>query len=262
MKTPKHTARRSLVLVALASILSVSACKGGQASAADPVYEALPGADDVDDSLSAKIPGERVPVAYTVDDAIKGAKAPLVTIVEFSDFQCPYCGQTATVLEEVAAAYPDDVRLVFKNFPLQMHPDAAEGAKAAVAAGRQGRFWAMHDRLFAHRTQMKPDDLKAHAEELGLDVDKFVADLADPQVAAKVQADQAQGRALGVRGTPTLFVNGVRIGGAPKADTLRELIDAERQLADLLLAEGSKREELYARILKKAGAGRGGAAVH
>jgi protein-disulfide isomerase len=251
-------AGRSVRLAALAALLVAGACKGGGSSPADPKYDVvLPGADDVDDSLSAKIPGARMPATYGPDDGIKGAKAPLVTIVEFSDFQCPFCGQTAAVLEEVAAAYPDDVRLVFKHFPLKMHPDAAEGAKAAVAASRQDRFWAMHDRLFADRTAMKAEDLKTHAEALGLDADKFAADLADPAVAAKVEADQAQGRALGVQGTPTLFVNGVRIGGAPKPDVLRELVDAERQLADTLLAEGSKREEIYARILKKAGAGRG-----
>lgn len=260
--THPRIATRSLLFVALAALLSTPACKGSTSSQADPSYDVeLPGAADVDDSLSAKIPGDRVPATYGQGDPIKGAKAPLVTIVEFSDFQCPFCGQTASVLEEVAAAYPDDVRLVFKHFPLKMHPDAAEGAKAAVAAQRQGRFWAMHDRLFADRTAMKEGDLKAHAEALGLDADKFAADLADPEVAAKVEADQAQGRALGVKGTPTLFVNGVRIGGAPKPDVLRELVDAERQLADMLQAEGSKREEIYARILKKAGAGSGGASL-
>lgn len=256
------TRRRRLLIAALAigSLqLAGVGCRGGSAAAEDPKYAALPGPDDVDDSLSSKIVGTRVPVSYAPGDPIRGAKAPLVTIVEFSDFQCPFCGQTASTLDEVAAVYPDDVRIVFKNFPLKMHPDAATGARAAVAAGRQGRFWAMHDRLFADRTAMKPEDLKAHAEAIGLDVERFAADLDDPQVAAAVEADQAQGRALGVTGTPTLFVNGVRVGGAPKPDVLRELIDAERQLAELLMAEGSRREEIYARILRKAGAGRGGA---
>jgi protein-disulfide isomerase len=229
-------------------------CKGGQGEA-DPTYEALPTAKDVDDSLADSIRGQRRAATYDAGkDGVRGAAEPLVTIVEFSDFQCPFCGQAAQVLDEALQVYPDDVRLVFKHFPLKMHPNAELGARAAVAAGRQGRFWAMHDRLFRDRTAMSEDDVRTHAEAIGLDVDKFEADLASPEVAAQVQADQALGRELGVRGTPALFINGVFVGGAPKPDMLRQLIERERTAAERLIKAGSGRDEIYARIMRRAGA--------
>lgn len=239
----------------LAIALAVTACSGGS-SQADPKYDkALPGVGDVDDALSAKIPGERRPAVYEIGrDGVRGAAEPLVTIVEFSDFQCPFCGQAAQVLEEAAKTYPDDVRIVFKQFPLQMHPDAELGARAAIAAGKQDRFWAMHDRLFANRASMKEGDLQVHAKELGLDVDAFMRDLASDEVEAQVEADKQAGRQLGVRGTPALFINGLFIGGAPKPQMLAQLIDRERKVAQRLLDAGAKRPEIYARMMRKAGA--------
>ena len=251
------TYRRSIQagLLALATSLAVAACGGGT-SEPDPTYdEALPGIGDVDDSMSATIPGERRPATYEVGrDGVRGAAEPLVTIVEFSDFQCPFCGQAAQVLDEAAKTYPDDVRLVFRQFPLQMHPDAELGARAAIAAGRQNRFWAMHDRLFANRASMKEEDIEVHAKELGLDVDKFKADFASDEVKAQVEADKLAGRTLGVRGTPALFINGLFIGGAPKPEMLAQLIDRERKVAQRLIDAGAKRPEIYARIMRKAGA--------
>ncbi len=251
----RNLSRALALALALATTLALSACGGGT-SEPDPTYEtALPGVGDVDDSMSATIPGERRPAVYEVGrDGVRGAAQPLVTIVEFSDFQCPFCGQAAQVLDEAAKAYPEDVRIVFKQFPLKMHPDAELGARAAIAAGRQQRFWAMHDRLFANRAAMKEEDLKAHAKELGLDVDEFMADFASDEVAAQVEADKTAGRALGVRGTPALFINGLFIGGAPKPEMLAQLIDRERQVAQRLLDAGAKRPEIYARMMRQAGA--------
>jgi protein-disulfide isomerase len=246
--------RRTTAWLLAAALVGV-AC-GGPRAEPDPTFDkALPGPADVDDSLSAAIPGDRRPATYEAGvDGVRGAAVPLVTIVEFSDFQCPFCGQAAQVLGEAAAAYPEDVRIVFKQFPLPMHPDAKQGAAAVVAAGKQGHFWAMHDRLFANRTAMKPEDLQAHAKELGLDAERFAADLASPDVAAQVEADGRLGRALGVRGTPSLFINGLMVGGAPKPDMLVQLIERERAVAAKLLEAGSTREEIYARMMRKAGA--------
>lgn len=239
--------------LAVAILLATSACKGSASSSADPKYEvALPGADDVDDSLSTKIPGERMPATYAAEDPIKGAKAPLVTIVEFSDFQCPFCGQTASVLDEVAAAYPDDVRLVFKHFPLKMHPDATEGAKAAAAAGRQDRFWAMHDRLFANRTKMSRDDVVGHAKAIGLDVQAFETALDDGSTAARVAADKRAGAVIGVQGTPSFFVNGRAFSGAVAGDALAAVVDEERAAGQRLVDAGSTRAAVYGRIMRAA----------
>jgi protein-disulfide isomerase len=208
--------------------------------------------EDVDDSLADHVDGDRVRVPYEADDPIKGAEKPLVTIVEYSDLQCPFCGTLAESLDEIVAAYPEDVRLVFRHFPLPMHPNAELGARATLAAQQQGYFWAMHDRLFKNRTKMSRDDLLEHASALGLDVDEFAADLDDPEIAKQVERDKAIGLRLGVRGTPAFFVNGVRHGGAVPGDELRKIVETEREHATALIEAGSTREEVYARIMRAA----------
>ena len=238
---------RSTMLLAL---VLASACKGE--STGDPTYQApLAAIDAVDDSLAKIVedsgqPRLRVPVA--ADDPTKGAGEPLVVVVEFSDFQCPHCGRAAEAFDELVAAYPQDVRLVFKQFPLPMHPDAELGSRATYAALAQGKFWAMHDLLFANRTRMKRDDVVAHAKSLGLDVAKFEAALDDPATAARVQADKRLGLSLGVRGTPSFFVNGRSFSGALPPAQLGEIVEAERKLGQALVDAGSKRTEVYARI--------------
>jgi protein-disulfide isomerase len=172
--------------------------------------------------------------------------------VEFSDFQCPFCGQFADTLHELERSYPDDVRVVFKQFPLPMHPDAELGSRATIAALAQGKFWAMHDLLFTNRTKMKREDVVAHANDLGLDVAKFEAALDDPATAARVKADKAFGISLGVRGTPSFFVNGRSFSGALPPEKLGEIIEAERKLGQALVDAGSARAEVYARIQRAA----------
>lgn len=226
---------------------------GGAKKEKDPEYTGrLVTMEDVDDSLAQLVEGERVRVTYGPDDAIMGAEKPTVTIVEFSDFQCPFCGKFAQTLEELAKAYPQDVRVVFKQFPLPMHPDAELGAKAAIAAGEQGYFWAMHDRLFAHRHEMKRDDLIGHAKELGLDVAKFEADLDSDATAERLEREKREGRRLGVRGTPAFFVNGRSMAGAVDGAALEALVEEERELAKKLMEAGAAREELYAHISRAA----------
>jgi protein-disulfide isomerase len=132
-----------------------------------------------------------------------------VTIVEFSDFQCPFCSRVDPVLKQVLAQYPKQVRLIYKNLPLtSIHPYALGAAQAAVAAQKQGKFWEMHDLLFANQRALQPDALKSYAQRLGLDVAKFEADSAAAETMAAIQDDIKLSRTVGVRGTPTLFVNG------------------------------------------------------
>jgi protein-disulfide isomerase len=209
--------------------------------------------DDVDDAYKDKITGERFRVTYDDTDMFKGAESPLVTIVEFSDYQCPYCARFTNMLDEVVKdpAYKDDLRIVFKQFPLPMHKDAAYGAEASLAAGAQGKFWEMHDLLFANPKAMSPADIEGYAKQIGLDLAKFQADMAAHTYKAKVDADLELGKRFGVRGTPSFFINGLWQRGAPRTpEALKELIDKERKAAEELVAAGSKRNEVYARYMR------------
>ncbi|MCA9662375.1 MAG: thioredoxin domain-containing protein, partial [Myxococcales bacterium] len=211
--------------------------------------------DDVDDSLNGKVTGERFRLTYDESDPYKGAENPLVTIVEFSDYQCPYCARFTSMLDELVKdpAYKDDVRIVFKQFPLPMHKDADRGAQASLAAGAQGKFWEMHDKLFANPKAMSEADVIKYAEEIGLDVEKFKADLSSGQFKDKVKADLDLGKKFGVRGTPSFFINGAWQRGAPRTiDALKQIVDAQKKAAEELIAAGSKREEVYARMMKAA----------
>ncbi len=243
--------------LAAGTLAATPACtgkrKGGEAAGEAAKGGKFVTVDDVDDSMNDKVQGERVRVTYDPEkDPNKGAAQPLVTIVEFSDFQCPYCSRLAKTLDEVAAAYPEDVRLVFKQFPLPMHKDAMLGAQAALAAGNQGKYWEMHDKLFANQRAMSRADIEKYAQEIGLDMAKFKKDLEDEATKKKVQEDMAQGKKFGVRSTPTFFVNGKMQRGALPADAIKKMIDEEKKAVQALLDAGAKREEVYARIMKAA----------
>ncbi len=187
--------------------------------------------EQVDDSLSAKIQGERFRVTYGDKDPYMGAEDPLVTIVEFSDFQCPFCSKFGDMLHELIKdpAYAKDVRIVFKQFPLPMHKDAGTGSEAALAAGEQGKYWEMHDLLFKNQKAMTRADVDKYAAQIGLDMAKF-KDSMDKQVhKAKVDADLAMGKQFGVRGTPSFFINVKWQRGAPRAIVgLKKLVDDEK----------------------------------
>lgn len=241
---------RLVILVALST--AAAACRAIEPAEADPKFEPLPGPEAVDGTLTRMIEGERFEATYPDDAPIKGAAQPLVTIVEYSDFECPFCGSFAATLDELAAAYPDDVRIVFQQFPLAMHPGAEPAARASIAAQAQGRFWAMHDRLFAERHANGTDRLVEIAVELGLDPDRFRADLEAEATAARVAAEQEKGRRIGVRSTPNFFINGRLVEGALKPDALRELVERERHQAQQLVDAGSKRSDVYARYMRAA----------
>jgi protein-disulfide isomerase len=211
--------------------------------------------DQVDDSFNSKIQGERFRVTYSEKDPMKGAAVPLVTIVEFSDFQCPFCSKFTDMLNELLKdpTYANDVRVVFKQYPLPMHKDAAMGSQAALAAGEQGKFWEMHDLLFKNQKAMTRADVEKYAQELGLDMEKFKAALDNKTYEAQVNEDMALGRKFGVRGTPSFFINGKWQRGAPRTiDGLKKLVDEEKAAAEQLIKEGVPRGEIYARIMKAA----------
>jgi protein-disulfide isomerase len=167
---------------------------------------------------------------YSVDTKgapTKGAVEGSVEIVEFSDFQCPFCARVNPTLDRIEKEYGDKVRISFKHLPLRIHPKAPEAHAAAEAAHRQGQFWEMHDRIFANQRQLSKAQYEKYAQEMGLDVDQFRTDMASPAVKGKVSADQAEAAKLGVTGTPSFFVNGRYLSGAQPYESFKRLIDEE-----------------------------------
>jgi protein-disulfide isomerase len=161
------------------------------------------------------------------NSAIRGPKAAPVTIVEFSDFQCPFCAQSTGLVDEVLAAYPTNVRFVYKQFPLeQIHPNAMNAAKASIAARNQGKFWEMHDELFKISKNLTMDEIRKKAELLGLDMKKFDADFASPETEKIVRDDLELGRTVDVQGTPTFFINGKRVLGTNRSlEGMKSMVD-------------------------------------
>jgi NhaA family Na+:H+ antiporter len=172
------------------------------------------------------------PPVDAAHDRVRGAADAPVTLVEYGDFQCPYCGEAYPVVKQLQERFDDRLRFVFRHMPLaDLHPRAPAAARAAEAAGAQGRFWEMHDRLFEHQLELTDRDLRVHAHAIGLDVERFERDLADATVGARVEADFRSGARSGVPSTPRFFVNGViHLGSATEAD-LGEAIDAELALS-------------------------------
>jgi protein-disulfide isomerase len=161
--------------------------------------------------------GKPSAAAPSTDDApSRGAPMAKVTIVEFSDFQCPHCGAAHPELVRLLREREGSVRLVYKYFPLSGHPDAMPAARAAEAARMQGKFWEMHDRLFEHQSDLKDEDLKKYAQELGLDMARFEADRASDAVQKRIEASKAEGEKLGVAATPTFFVDGRQFRESPR----------------------------------------------
>ena len=167
-------------------------------------------------------------VQIPIDTApAKGAKKAKVTIVEFSDFQCPWCVRAVPWVEEMLKAYPKDLRVVFKHYPLAMHPQAKLAATAALAAQQQGKFWEMHDKLFANARTLSRENMVQWASEIGLDTKKFEAALDSSDLVKRVETDMSNGTEAGVTGTPAFFVNGRLYQGARTLDAIRPIIDAQ-----------------------------------
>jgi protein-disulfide isomerase len=171
------------------------------------------------------VPSGPVDVPLRPDDPAKGSSRAAVTIVEFSDFQCPFCGRVEPTMKQIEQAYGKDVRIVWKHQPLPMHPEALPAALAAEAAREQGKFWEMHAKLFENQRNLSGAAYEGFAKELGLDVGKFKAALADPRLKARVDADQELATKVGASGTPTFFVNGERIVGAQPFESFKAVID-------------------------------------
>lgn len=158
----------------------------------------------------------------------KGPESAPITIVEYADFQCPYCTRALASLKQVEEKYAGKIRIVFRDFPLsQIHPFAAKAAEAGACANDQGKFWPMHDKLFANQTKLAVNDLKQHATDLGLDAEAFGACLDSGKHAAEIKKSVEEGQRYGLSGTPSFFVNGRLIVGAQPYDSFAEVINDE-----------------------------------
>ena len=181
-----------------------------------------------------------------------GPDDALVTIVVWSDFQCPFCAREAPVLAELRARHQTEVRVVYRHFAMAFHPQAALAAEAGVAAAAQGKFWAFHDQVFATAGHLERADLERFAQAAGLDLPRFRAALDDRRYHDAIVAEAASAEALGVDGTPTMFINGAPVNGARDAATLERIIGAHLARAREVVAAGVAPGDLYAMLMTTA----------
>ena len=216
---------------------------GGMEIAAESAAEAGPA-----DHSQAVIP-------VSADDPTWGSATAPVTIVEISDFECPFCGRVNPTLKQIKAKYgPEKVRIVWKHNPLPFHKNAGPAHEAAAAVmdlGGSEAFWKFHDSAFANRKDLTPDSFKKWAKEAGVDEAKFAAALKDKKYAKKVADDQAVARKIGASGTPAFRINGVELSGAQPLEKFTEVIDAQLKEAAALVASGTKPEEVYPTLVAK-----------
>jgi len=161
------------------------------------------------------------------NDHVQGPATAPVTLLEYGDYECPYCGAAYPIVREVQRRLGDRLRFVFRNFPITTaHPHAEHAAEAAEAAGAQGKFWEMHDYLYEHQRALGDRNLEEHAKAVGLDVERWAADMEGQAFAERVRADFMSGVRSGVNGTPTFYINGRRHDGSYDLETLMAAIEA------------------------------------
>ena len=180
-----------------------------------------------------------VPVT-AVDHALGSEHSP-VTVVEYGDFECPTCKQAAPAVKLVLERFGSRIRFVWRHFPVESaHPNAMHAAQAAEAAGGQGKFWQMHDLLFENQRHLKMANLREYAQRLELDMPRFIAEMDDEIYLQRVREHMAGGTRSHVRGTPTFFINGVRLSGALPFESFQSVIDEQLAKAQKLVATGRR----------------------
>jgi protein-disulfide isomerase len=189
----------------------------------ETVLAGVPASQRVQAEIIASGPAQHINLEHV---PVKGPATAPVSLVEFSDFECPFCGRAAHIVQQLLAVYPTEVRFAFKHYPLRMHKASPLAHEAALAAGDQGKFWEMHDALFADQHKLTREDLIANAKQLGLDVLKFTKDLDSHRFTPEVDADRQEGDRLGVDGTPFFFINGHAVSGGVDLPTFKKLIEA------------------------------------
>ena len=198
-------------------------------------------------------PGARK-IAPFSHDLRRGAKASKVTIVEFSDFQCPFCKRAEPTVRQLLDKYGKDVSLVWMNQPLPFHEHAMDAATAFQAAARQSpdKAWALHDKMYENNTALARADIEKYAEGAGLNMARFKKDWDDPKIKSEVDEDSKTGTAAGANGTPTFFINGNQLVGAQEASAFEAIIDAQIKKADALLKKGTPLKDVYDKLSQEA----------
>jgi protein-disulfide isomerase len=219
MKDPSCSYSQGVASVMVAALKSGKTEAEAIAAADASQWAHLPVQDNRILSDAVKIPTDGSPVIGPADAKIK--------LVEFSDFQCPFCILAKPEIDALLKAYPNQISLTFKQFPLDEHSQAALAAVAALAAQKQGKFWPMHDGLFAQQGNLSPKVVLAVAGKIGLSLMQFEADLKSEELRKAVERDRQDGEKAGVMGTPTIFVNGQRYNGPVKLSVLKGVIESE-----------------------------------
>ena len=218
VKDPACSYSRGLAAVTVAAIKAGKTADDAMAESKASKYGTRP---------TPKLLDDPVPIP-TLGSPVMGPADARITLVEFSDFQCPYCSKAVVQINETLKAYRNDVRLIFKQYPLmELHPAASISAAASLAAHQQGKFWPMHDVMFANRPKLSRQSILTWAKEIGLDMQRFTADLDSDVVKKAVQRDLADGDKAGVEGTPTVFLNGQRYNGSLAPEAFKGVIDSE-----------------------------------
>ncbi len=167
-------------------------------------------------------------ISVNIKDHTQGKNDAPVTLVEYGDYECPYCGQAYPIIKDLQKKVGIKLKLVFRNFPLsEVHPHALHAACSAEAAAQQGKFWQMHDLLFENQNALEDQDLQVYARELNLDIKQFIKDMRSQQVISKIKNDFMSGVKSGVNGTPTFFINEHRHDGSYELDFLLEAVKSE-----------------------------------
>lgn len=238
----EHTTRLWATLLLIAALLTVTGCKklSGSSDSADQAAQSSGEAYvDPDDTYQIK------------DAPMKGNADALVTIVAFSEFQCPFCARVLPTLDEVVETHGSDVRIFFKDLPLPFHKEAAPAARAAHAAGKQGKFWEYHDLLFENQRDLGNAPYEKLAESLDLDIDQFNKDRESDEIKKLVDESEKLAGSLGVRGTPNFFVNGANIRGAQPAAAFNTVIEQEKKAMQELIDAGKSKEKALAERIEK-----------
>jgi protein-disulfide isomerase len=181
---------------------------------------------EISESIQKRFRTDRVTLDLA-DAPVKGNASAPVTIVEFVDYECPHCKRVQPVLRQILDEYHDEVKVLFKHYPLGGHTNARAAAEAATAAAKQGKFWAYNDKLWANADSLTPAVMEQIAKEVGLDVGKWRADFESEAVKARVQKDRDQGEALAIASTPTIYINGRHFTDARDVDSMRDWINEE-----------------------------------
>jgi protein-disulfide isomerase len=249
MKAKIHLCLSVLSAIAVA-VLSI--CLWVEHRRIDELREAQRGFQEKVTKASVEIDGSMQRQHVPLVGVPKGSNMAPITIIEFADFQCPFSARCTPTLDQLFKEYLGDLRFYFRHNPLPFHPNAALAAEASLAAEAQGKFWEMHDKLFANSQQLQREDLDRYARELGLDMDRFSQALDTRAYKGRLEQDVEVAAKAGVKGTPSFFINGRRLVGAQPVEAFKAVIDEELSSARKLIAKGTPPEKVYDKLTASA----------